>query len=108
MSDDAPKSSLELAMERLRAKDAEQGVAHSALTDQQKAAISEARNFYEAKLAQQDVMSSSALAQTFEPEGRATLEQQNRREREHLISERDAKIARIRSGEQADKPSRRA
>ncbi len=105
MPDEGPKSALELAMERLRAQDAEQGVAQRPLTDEQKAAIAEARNFYEAKLAQQDVMNSSALARTFEPEARAALEQENRRERERLVSERDAKIARLRSGEQADQPS---
>lgn len=102
MPDDGPKSALELAMERLRAQDAEQGVAQRPLTAEQKAAIAEARNFYEAKLAQQDVMSGSALAQTVEPEARAALEQENRRERERLVSEREAKIARIRRGDQSD------
>ena len=100
MSDQGPKSALELAMERLRAKDAEQGVEHRPVTDAQKAAIAEARNFYEAKLAQQDVMNSSALATTFDPEQRALLEQENRRERERLVSERDAKVERIRRGDQ--------
>ena len=100
MSDQSPKSALELAMERLRAKDAEQGVERRPLTDQQKAAIAEARNFCEAKLAQQDVLNSSALARTSDPEQRAVLEQEGRRDRERLVSERDAKIERIRRGDE--------
>ena len=36
MSDDAPKSSYELAMERLRKKDAEAGIEQKPLTDAQK------------------------------------------------------------------------
>jgi hypothetical protein len=99
MPDQAPKSAYELAMERLRAKDAEDGVSRKPPTDEQKAAIAETRNFYEAKLAQQDVMQTSALARTFEPEARAALEQEGRRERERLISERDAKVEKIRRGE---------
>ena len=39
MSDEAPKSAYELAMERLRKKDAEQGITTAPLTDAQKAAI---------------------------------------------------------------------
>ena len=51
MADDKPlKSSLELAMERLKKKDADAGVESRPLTDAQKAAIAEARNFYESKL----------------------------------------------------------
>ena len=52
MADDTRvKSSFELAMERLRQKDAEAGVVPRALTDAEQAAIAEIRNFYEAKLA---------------------------------------------------------
>ncbi len=39
MPDDAPKSAYEIAMERLRRKDREEGVAERPLTDEQKAAI---------------------------------------------------------------------
>jgi len=47
MSDpDVPKSALELVMERLRKKDAESGVEAHHLTDDQKAAIAEARSVY--------------------------------------------------------------
>ena len=95
MSDSSPKSAVELAMERLRRKDQEQGIERQTLTDAQKAAIAEARNLCEAKLAEREVLHQSAMSRTAEPEARANLEFEYRREREHLISDRDAKIERI-------------
>ncbi len=98
MTDDgAPKSAYEIAMERLRKKDADEGTEPVALTDDQRRELAEARNFYESKLAEAEVMYHSALMRTTEPEARATLEQNYGRDREHLTSERDAKIARIRA-----------
>jgi len=98
MTDKPLKSSLELAMERLKKKDAEDGVESVPLTDGQKADIAEARNFYEAKLAEQEVLHQSKLRAVADPAERDALEQGYRRERERLTSERDAKIARIRRG----------
>jgi hypothetical protein len=97
MADEAPKSAYELAMERLRKKDAEDGVEQKFLTDEQRAAIAEAKNFYEAKLAEREVLHQSAVVRTIDPEARAALEQEYRRDRERLNSERDAKIAKLRS-----------
>ena len=96
--DDAPKSAYELAMERLRKKDAESGVESTPLTDSQRAAIAEARNFYEAKAAEVEVLHHSALRRAADPDARALLEENYRRDRERLNSERDAKIERIRRG----------
>ncbi len=93
------KSAFELAMERLRQKDAEEGIEQRPLGGEQKAAIAEVRNFYEAKLAQLEVMHKSSLLRTFDPAEQTTLEEGYRRERERLASERDAKIERIRRGE---------
>jgi hypothetical protein len=98
MTEDKPlKSSLELAMERMARKDAEAGITSTPLTDAQKAAIAETRNFYEAKLAELEVLHQSKINGTFDPAERDTLDQQYRREREHLTSERDLKIARQRA-----------
>jgi hypothetical protein len=98
MSDDKPlKSAIELAMERMARKDAESGITAKPLTDDQKAAIAETRNFYEAKLAELEVLHQSKLNRTADPAERETLEQQYRREREHLATERDNKIARQRA-----------
>jgi len=92
------KSAYELAMERLRKKDEEAGIESKPVTDAQKAAIAEIRNFYEAKMAEQEVLHQSALKKTLEPEARAALDAQYRRDRERLASERDNKIEKIRRG----------
>jgi hypothetical protein len=96
--DDEPKSAYELAMERLRRQDAESGAESQPLTDEQRAAIAEVRNFYEAKAAEVEVLHQSALRRALEPDARALLEDQYRRDRERLNSERDGKIQRIRRG----------
>src|SRR5207248_2537031 len=91
----ALKSAVELALERLKKKDQESGVSSRPLSDADKAAIAELRNFYEAKLAQEDVLYQSKLRSVFDPAEREVLGGQFRRERERLTSERDAKIERI-------------
>ena len=97
MADKPPlKSSYELAMERLRKSDAEAGIESRTVTDEQKAAIAEIRNFYEAKLAEQQVLHQSTLRKTPDPAAREALDAEYRRERERLSSERDAKIEKIR------------
>lgn len=101
MSDQGPRSAIEIAMERLRQQDRESGVERRTPTDAEKARIAEIRNTYTAKLAQEEVMHASALAKTRDPGARAELEERYRRERAHLVSERDAKIERIREGEAA-------
>ena len=99
MADDKPmKSAYELAMERLRKQDADAGIESRSVTDEQKAAIAEIRNFYEAKMAEQQVLYQSALRNTLDPAERATLDEQYRRDRERYISERDSKIEKVRSG----------
>jgi len=97
MSTEKPlKSALELAMERLRKADAAAGIESRPLTQSEKAAIAEVRNFYEAKLAEQDVLHHSKLRRVMDPAEREALEQGYRRERERLTSERDAKIEKLR------------
>jgi hypothetical protein len=99
MADDKPlKSSLELAMERLRQNDADAGVESRPITDEQKAAIAEVRNFYEAKIAEHEVLHQSRMRATHDPGERETLTQQYRIGHERLTSDRESKIARIRRG----------
>ena len=100
-SDEAPKSSYELAMERLRKRDAEEGVEHRPLDDGQKASIAEIRSFYQAKLAEQEILLESRRRRSVDLAEVEALEADVRRERERLGSERDAKIEKIRRG---DKP----
>lgn len=94
----APKSAFELAMERLRKKDREEGIEAQPLTDAQKSSIAEVRNFYEAKLAEAEVLHHSKLRATLEAAAREVLEQAYRRDRERLTSERDRKIEKLRRG----------
>jgi hypothetical protein len=99
MGDDRPvKSSYELAMERLKQKDKDAGVEATPLTESQKAAITEIRNFYTAKLAEADVLHQGRLRSTVDPAERAEREQEYRRDRERLTTERDAKIEKARRG----------
>ena len=94
---DAPKSSLDIVMERLRKKDAEAGTEQRPLTDAQRSAIAEVRNMYEAQVAERRIMHQSEIAGIFEP---AELDERNtelRRDLDRFERERDEKITRIRS-----------
>jgi hypothetical protein len=93
------KSAYDLAMERLRKKDAESGIERRPLTDAQKALIAELRNFYEAKIAELEVLYQGKMRTAMDPDERLLREDEYRRDRERLSSERDARIERARRGE---------
>jgi hypothetical protein len=95
--DEAPKSALELAMERLRKKDAAEGVVEKPLTDEQKAAIAETRQVYSAKIAQEEILHRSKLNTTWDPDERMKIEEGYRRDVQRLHDERDRKIEKIRN-----------
>jgi len=86
------KSAYELAMERLRRRDADAGVDHRPLTDAQKAAVAEIRSFYQAKLAELEILHQSKVRAIADPAEREMLETEFRRERERLTGERDRKV----------------
>ena len=94
--DGAPKSAYELAMERLKKQDADQGVSERLLTDDQKNEIAEVRKTYSARLAQEEILFKSKTQGYIEPESRRTLEENYRRDVERLTHERDRKIEKIR------------
>jgi dephospho-CoA kinase len=101
MSEDGgPKSAIELAMERLRKKDADDGVATKPLTEETKAAIAEVRSLYNAKIAEQEILQQAAMKNLFgaDPEQVEEINRRFRRERERLASERDAKVEKTRRG----------
>lgn len=89
-------------MERLRKKDAEEGVTARPMTDEQKAAIGDVRSLYDSKIAEQDILQQSAKNRMLsaDPAEVDEVGRQFRRERERLASERDAKIERIRRGDE--------
>jgi hypothetical protein len=97
MADDGPKSSFELAMERLRQKDKDASVEDRPLTEEQKAAIAEARQFHTAKIAELDILHQAALAGAASHEEIERLNENLRRDKDRLAGERDRKIAKIRS-----------
>ena len=94
------KSSFELAMERLRKKDADEGVATRPMSDEQKAAIAEVRSLYDAKIAEQDILQQSATKHLTgaDPAEAEEVSRRFRRERERLASERDTKVDALRRG----------
>jgi len=95
----APKSALDLAMERLHAADREAGVEETTLTDSQKAAIAEARSVGTSRLAEREILFKDALRKVFEPSEREKAEEEYRVDRSRIEADRDRAIERIRRGE---------
>jgi hypothetical protein len=93
------KTAFELAMEKLRQKDAESGVEEQVLTDAQRSAIAEAKSVYESRVAERRIMYQSAIVGVFDPAERAERERELRSDLERFATERDAKIRRIRASE---------
>ncbi len=99
MADDRPKTAYELAMERLREKDSAAGIDERPLTDGQKAAIAEARQIYEARVAEREILHEAALRTAGTHEEVERLNEDLRRDKERLGNDRDRKIAEIRRQE---------
>ena len=96
-TEDKPKSAVELAMERMRRKDADSGVAEEPPTDEQKAAIAEARSLYASKVAEAEILHRSKLAGLVDPADRGQAEEAYRRDLARLRDDLDRKIGKIRS-----------
>lgn len=100
MSDDeAPKTAYELILERLKQKDQAEGVPErTPATDEQKQKIAELRRVYEARLAEREILHQSARRKAADAESLDQVEQEYRRDRERITSERDRKIEAARAG----------
>ena len=83
-------------MERLRKKDAEAGVTEKPLTNEQRAAIAEARSVYEARVAERKIMHQAAARKTFDSDELQTLDDALRRDLERFESDRESKVRKIR------------
>ena len=94
------KSSYELAMEKLRARDKEQGVADGgALSDDQKARIAELRSQAKAKLAELEILwkpRRDKLLYEGDPEALQKAEQTYVAERARVEEKAEASIEKIR------------
>jgi hypothetical protein len=84
-------------MERLRQQDVEQGIEQQTLNDDQRAAIADVRQQYEARLAEREILHQSDRAKLQDPAALDELEQNYRRDRDRFGRERDTKIEKIRS-----------
>ena len=93
---DAPKSALDIVMERLRQKDAAAGTEQKTLSDAQRQDIAEVRSVYDAQVAERKIMHRSAVASVFDPAVLEERELELRRDLERFERERDEKIGRIR------------
>jgi hypothetical protein len=100
MPDDKLKSSYELAMERLRRKDREEGVDETRpLTATQKERIAELRRDAQAKLAELEILHRKNLVDGRDDPGTtAKLEDNYRTDRARIASRLDSAIARVRDG----------
>jgi hypothetical protein len=98
LSDDDPKTAYELILERLKKKDREEGVEERPATEEQKARIAELRRVYEARLAEREILYQSARRKAADLEALDKVEEEYRRDRERIVSERDRKIDEVRSG----------
>ena len=96
MADDAPKTAFELAMERLRQKEGVSGAAGQPLTDAQKAEIAEARNVYQARVAERQILHRDAMARARSYDEVEQLGEELRRDLDRLATDRDRKIDEIR------------
>jgi hypothetical protein len=94
--DDAPKSRLDIVMERLRKQDQDAGIVEKPLTDEQRAAIAEVRRHYEAQVAQRRIMHQSAVSGLFDPEQLAERHEELRRDLDRFERERDEKVKKLR------------
>ncbi len=92
------KSAYELAMERLRAKDREDGVPESKpLTDTERRRIADLRAEAQAKLAEMEILHRKDLAQAAgDPEKVREMEEKYRIDRERVESRLESAIAKVR------------
>ena len=90
--DEPPKSAYEIILERLKKKDREDGVEERLLSGEQKDRIAEVRRFYEARLAEREILHQSSRRKAADLEALDKLEEEYRRDRERIASERDRKV----------------
>jgi len=100
MSEDEPKSAIELAMEKLRARE---DFVETPLTDAQKAEIAETRSFYRAKIAELEIREESKMKQATSLEELEAMKDALAKEKEHLNREMENKVQKIRATKAAEK-----
>ncbi len=101
---DAPRSSYEIALEKLKRQDQERGEKPPAsLTGRQKKAIAKIRAKYDARLAEREILFQAEREKsTADPEMLEKIEEEYARERRRIEEQRDRGIATVRAGRDAD------
>jgi hypothetical protein len=94
--DDKPRSAVEIAMARLKQRDAESGVVDRTTTDEQKAALAEARSVHAAKVAELQILQRSKLSGLFDPADRERVDAEYRDELRRLADDLERRIGKIR------------
>jgi hypothetical protein len=97
-SEQAPKSAYDLAMARLRQKDADAGIVDHPLTEAQREAIAEVRRICEAKTAEAQILHRSRTAGAIDPAVLLAAEEEVRRDIQRLRDDAERKVAKIRAG----------
>ena len=95
---DPPKSSFELAMERLRAADPAASKKQKPLSPRQKEEIAEARRVAAARLAECEILFKDAMQRTPDPAEREKAEGEYQIDRQRINDDRDRAIDAIRRG----------
>ena len=94
---DAPKSSFELAMERLRAADSAE-TKEKPLSSEQKEKIAEARRVAAARLAECEILFKDAMKRTSDPAEREKAEGEYQIDRQRINDDVERAIDTIRHG----------
>ena len=93
MSDDEPKSAIEIAMEKLRARG---DFPETSLTDEQKAEIGEIRSRYRAKIAELEIQQEAKMRAATSLEELDALREELAREKARLEEETEKKVRAVR------------
>jgi hypothetical protein len=95
---DAPKTSFELAMERLRAADPAAGKKEKPLTSAQKEKIAEARRVAASRIAEIEILFNDPQKQLRDPVEREKAEAEHQIDRQRINADLDRAIDAIRRG----------
>ena len=94
----APKSSFDLAMERLRAADRVSGTAETPLNPAQKKQIAEARSVATSRLAEREILFRDAMGKIADPSEREKAEREYQTDRQRINDDCERTIEAIRRG----------
>ncbi len=92
--DDEPKSAVELAMEKLRARG---DFTETSLTDAQKAEIADIRSLYQSKIAELEIHEAAKMRQAATLEELEALKEALAKEKQRLNQEMEDKVKAARS-----------